>query len=209
MKKCPYCAEDIQDAAIVCKHCRSKIGNESTSRALRPSETRQPPKTPGWRVIALLGVAGVAAVIFVAQAATREALEANARSLSGHPTVVNRAPKVISIASTSDIDIGAGEMYKLEWVVPDDQPRCHLTGQIEVTSGGAKDVQVFLTSADEYKNLVNGHTAKSYIATDKTTLVNLDLLIADGGPKVVAVSNRFSTITRKRVQFRDIKATCT
>jgi hypothetical protein len=33
MKKCPFCAEDIQYAAVVCKHCKSKLAAAPTRLA--------------------------------------------------------------------------------------------------------------------------------------------------------------------------------
>lgn len=36
MKKCPFCAEDIQDAAVVCKHCGRDLTGKATTQVQMP-----------------------------------------------------------------------------------------------------------------------------------------------------------------------------
>lgn len=51
MKKCPYCAEEVQDLAVKCKHCGSWLDGRDTEQSHAPASV----KTPSFAFSGLLG----------------------------------------------------------------------------------------------------------------------------------------------------------
>jgi hypothetical protein len=205
MKSCPFCGEEIREAAMVCEHCGG--GFSTPTHVTATDAPAEPPmrsrQTKG--LIVLLGVAFVAVVVLLYTQLGHESplvVSQTGTAVAGQ----SPSPQAIAIASVSDIDIDAGKIVGFDWIVPNHQPNCHLTGHIEVTDSSG-DVRVFVTTADEYKNLVSGRATTTYLATEKTTAVTLDVRVTTPGPMVLAIANT-AAFSGKRVALRDVKATC-
>ena len=117
-------------------------------------------------------------------------------------------PTLFRLASDGELVVPPRSYQRYQWDAPLDRPYCHISGHIEVTAGGSKDVEVVVMRGDDFQNYVNGHAAKQYFQVQRTSAVTLDLNTGQAGPLVLAISNAFSVVSEKKVRVTGLQAVC-
>lgn len=204
MKLCRFCAEEIQDAAVVCKHCGRTLSSN------RQAVVRGIELAMGFGAFCL-----VALLLYVLLGGAEGWADTSPNSADEHradsvplPAPPPPPPHKTSVLDATERRLPPSGHFDVPFVVDDPHLReCTFYGRVQVLDGGSRDVEVYLLDEDAYANWSNGIDPAAVYKTGRIVAKTIKVQMPTGQYHFL-ISNRFSVFTAKTVQVDDARVVC-
>lgn len=203
MKQCPFCAEQIQRAAVVCKHCGCAV------QAPRAAANLWAEAGAGFAAFCVVG-----ALLYAGGGAPFNGITASASLAPSVPAPV-AAPKppppppplVVTVLNEPALNLPPGEHFDTAFAVSDPRP-CTFQARVQGLEGGRRDVEVYLLDEDGNSNWHNGITPAPLYESGRTSAATIEVPLRQKGRFHLLLSNRYSLMTAKTVRVENARVVC-
>jgi hypothetical protein len=115
---------------------------------------------------------------------------------------------IIKIGDDQPVGIRPGQTQKWTFEIPYERARCLAMGQVEVLSGGDRNVNVLIMNEVAYTEWSHDQPVRTDYESNDRSVIAFDVNINDPGRYLFVVSNRSSKSASKVVQLQHVTVTC-